>query len=378
MKRIFWIGSPFFSHALQDLFKGRVPFEGPVASILYNAHAGVSSYASVNEGAASGGGLENVADSVVVSDLQNDWEICIHNFEHTAVWGWEDIVATAGWEPDVVVVADKSRTPFVLGMESFPCLTVFYCVDSHIHSWYPYYAQAFDVCLMSLKDHMPLIQGKRLAADCIWWSPAFAKAYDVPVEAEQEWDVLFVGTVSDRTPQRKIFLEALGKRVNLRVTQGLYRELYPQAKIVLNYSEHGDLNFRVFETLGCGKVLLTPRVGHGLADLFTEGKDCAMYEEDNLEEAVVQIQALLADEPLRKKMAESGGAKVDALHRDIQRARLFMHRIEKLDVPSLVARRLEHQAGIREEFLRFVYLLHAESVENVMLKKAYLAAAAVR
>lgn len=85
MRKLFWIGSPFFAQALRD--------EG--------------------------------------------WQVHAMDFQQVAVFGWDDLVREAGWEPDVVVVADKSRPPFVLGMESFPCLTVFYCVDSHIHSWYP-------------------------------------------------------------------------------------------------------------------------------------------------------------------------------------------------------------------------------------------------
>ena len=86
MRRLFWIGSPFFWQSLRE----------------------------------------------------TGWdEVAFCNFEEPRVLGWQDVVRQAGFVPDVVVVADKSRPPFVLGVEDFPCFTVFYSVDSHIHSWQP-------------------------------------------------------------------------------------------------------------------------------------------------------------------------------------------------------------------------------------------------
>ncbi|MEG2171942.1 MAG: glycosyltransferase, partial [Desulfovibrionaceae bacterium] len=193
------------------------------------------------------------------------WQIHIFNFEYMAVFTWDDLVRMAGWEPDVVVVADKSRPPFVVGMEQFPCVTVFYCVDSHIHSYYPLYAQAFDVCLVSLKDHMHTFLAKKLCAEQVWWFPAFAP--DISLESAAAsahtdfiWDCLFVGTVDAATNRaRAEFLAALKNLVpSLHVTHGDYRNLFPQGRILLNHCAAGDLNFRVFEAMGCGGCLLTP------------------------------------------------------------------------------------------------------------------------
>lgn len=41
----------------------------------------------------------------------------IHYFPSFQVFGWEDILEMAGFEPDVMVYGDCSRPPFILGME---------------------------------------------------------------------------------------------------------------------------------------------------------------------------------------------------------------------------------------------------------------------
>lgn len=74
MQRILWLGSPFFGAELHAV------------------------------------GWQNVA---------------MHNVGGDRVFGWEDLVRLAGFVPDVLVVGDNSRPPFVIGVENFPCLTVF-------------------------------------------------------------------------------------------------------------------------------------------------------------------------------------------------------------------------------------------------------------
>ncbi len=312
---------------------------------------------------------------------QCGWEVHFFNFTDVAVFGWNDLVRMAGWEPDMVVVADKSRTPFVLGMEDFPCLTVFYAVDTHIHSWYPLYAQGFDVCLISLRDHKDLFLHKRLTEQRLFWFPPFARDADKPLpHMPKKWDCLFVGTVdANITPQRMQFLQSLKARVSgLHVMRGAYHTLFSQGKVIFNYCEMGDLNFRVFEALGCGSCLVTPLVQHGLTTLFKDGEELVTYAVDDIDDATRKIDALLQDKERREGIAAQGLAAVDAAHRAMHRARTFTDICTQLwqeDVPALIQARRANAQNIRQRYLRMPYLLLADTIPSPFLQRAYVQAA---
>lgn len=340
MQRLLWIGSPFFSDALSSC------------------------------------GWDAVAR---------------HNFEHAAVFGWHDLVRIAGFEPDVLVVADKSRAPFVLGVEDFPCLTVFYSVDSHIHSWQPYYAQAYDACIVSLRDHKSRFAGAFLPAERVWWSPAFAWHYDSPEPGiAKDMDCVFVGTVNANLPLRAAFLQRVGAQLpGLQVVTGPYHNLYARARVVLNHCEHGDLNFRVFEAMGCGSCLVTPRIGHGLTDLFKEGEHLCCYAADTCDsgacaaveqaadEAVAQVRYLLEHPLEAERMGRAALECIDNAHRAVHRAESFSHAVRQLLAhdPHIVARRRNTAEAVRKQYLRLPYLHWAEELGATGLSEAYLAAA---
>ncbi len=317
---------------------------------------------------------------------------------------WDDLVAQAGFQPDVLVVADCSSEPFILGVETLPCLTVFYAVDTHIHSWYPMWGQSFDLCLISLKDHIPHFQGKWLQDDAVLWFPPYAPMFaqpkvtpvvpvssgasvtpgapgDKPDKEEKLADCIFLGRISrERTPKRYVFINELQKRFSglLVDSTGHYPDLYAKAKLALNFCEYGDLNFRVAETLACEKCLITPHVQHGLTDLFIPGEDLFTYDVENMDGLIQTIHNLLANPELCSKVAKNGYLKVNAGHRATHRAAQLAQHLKTLfesgAATKIIDKRLKKQELIHRVYLKLLFLHLAEATTNPLRQKAYFAA----
>ncbi|MBF0480716.1 MAG: glycosyltransferase family 1 protein [Desulfovibrionaceae bacterium] len=292
-----------------------------------------------------------------------------------AVFDWKHILERTGRAPDLLVLGDASLPPVFVGVEDFPCLTAIHCVDTHIHGWMEHYAQAFDLCTVSLKDHLGRFEGGALAANQLAWLPAFSRETDKPAATAQSplYDVLFVGAMQpDRNPGRIAFLGELKTRLaGLAIRTGDYTQLYPLARIVLNEAERGDLNFRVFEALGCGSCLVTPDIGHGLRELFTPGKELALYPPGDAAACARVCEDLLRSPEKRAAMARAGLARVDRDHRARRRASAFLDLVSGLD-PDQPGRRREKAAELRRKYLKRLYLHFAEVCDDKRVAQIYL------
>lgn len=309
--------------------------------------------------------------------VPHGWEVCIRHIAPGRFLAWDDLVALFDFTPDALVYGDKSLAPFLLGLEHAPCPTVFCCIDSHIHTWYPLYAQAFDLCGVSLRDHLPRFSDIRLRPAQLLWSPPFAGPDDVPREAVKILDMVFVGKDDPvLTPVRNVLLSRLRRRFPGFVScTGNFRTIFPTARLVLNIAEGGDMNYRLFEALGCGCCLVTPRIGHGQETLFTDGEDFFVYDQESFEGLCARIEELLADTARCEKVAAHGLATIDAGHRAIHRARAFADWFLSQPLEQLVAIRHAQAEIIHRDILKPLYLHWAEAMTDTPAARIYLEAA---
>jgi len=294
---------------------------------------------------------------------------------------WDEICERCGAAPDAVVYTDRSLPPPLLGLERYPCLTVFYCIDSHIHSWYPLYAGSFDLCAVSLRDDVERF-GAELAPGRVRWLPPFAEDRYRPRPCGKDFDLLFVGTVDpETTPQRHDFLQRLGRVFpGLATRRGDFAELLPRARVVLNIAERGDLNFRVFEALACGACLLTPRLGNGQGELFEDGVHFVTYRADDEADAAAKARALLVGnsaegDDRREDYGRAGFARVDAAHRPRHRAQALAGLLRQGFDEGLPGLRLASPERIRRADLRLLFLHWADTCGDADLARRYLAEA---
>jgi len=137
--------------------------------------------------------------------------------------------------------------------------------------------------------------------------------------------MIFIGTVRDNYYNRTEFLNFFQKHLHLHIFQNVFgsemMSLFAQARIVLNHPINNDLNYRVFEALSSGSMLLTPRTGNGLTDIFSDGEDLVTFDAHNRMDGVRKARYYLKHEKARERIAESGYRKVIKNHSRLERAR---------------------------------------------------------
>lgn len=223
-----------------------------------------------------------------------------------------------GFVPDRILYLDDSGPLAVTGLGEIDIPTVFYSVDAHHHSWWhSCFCAVFDKTLVAQKNY---IESLSEYSDGVEWLPLWAPIQVEPA-SQLDIDVCFRGNLDPHLhPKRAKFFEELGRLTNLDAKTGRYVEAFPRSKIVVNQSVKDDLNFRVFEAMMCGTLLLTPRMDNGLLELFEDGVHLVTYEDGNACDAAEKCNYFLEHEQERAKIAAAGRARVCQKHTEAARA----------------------------------------------------------
>lgn len=243
-----------------------------------------------------------------------------------------------GFVPDRIVYHDDSRPAFrVTDWRSAKVPTLFYSIDAHIHAgWHPQMSGQFDAVLVAQRDYVEKFSS--YISDVRWfplWAPE-----EIDVSGERTIPVCFRGNLNPvQRSTRVAFLASLAERVPLDYREGYYKDSLPHAKIILNEAINDDVNFRIFESLMCGGLLLTPLTGNGLLDLFKEGEHLVTYEKGNVDDAARKILYLLNHEEERERIALAGRNEVLKRHSWKVRGSQFADILENL---AISPRSLEH------------------------------------
>ncbi|MEQ1794398.1 MAG: glycosyltransferase, partial [Nitrospira sp.] len=244
---------------------------------------------------------------------------------------------------------DESTQPQVLGLETLPIPLVWYAIDSHIHvNWHMYYAAAFDVICVAQKDWIPAYQ-MDMSRQFVSWMPLFChRSGDRHLGLTRDIPLSFIGTLnSARNPDRVDLIQRLQSRYPIVVQSGPYLETFNRSMMVLNQSVANDVNFRTFQAMACGAMLLTERVGNGFNDLFQDRTHCALYDKGNVEQIIETVEYYRAHPAEREAVARRGYETVMAAHTSLHRAQALLETVAKQPLHEFVAKRQMRQAPIR-------------------------------
>jgi glycosyltransferase involved in cell wall biosynthesis len=202
------------------------------------------------------------------------------------------------------------------GMERAPFVTAAVLCDMHQNL-------ASRLQLGRFFDHLFLYQRNYVSAftehakDHVHWMPFACDTESVfPLDLPRDLDVAFVGKLINPEHERSRIVTEIGRRWKLNpqhyYPQAGIPSIYSRAKIVLNLPLKDDLNFRTFEAMSCGALLLTRRIANGQEALFEEGRHYAAFSSQA--ELMDKISYYLAHDRERKEIAAAGLREVRAKH----------------------------------------------------------------
>ena len=229
--------------------------------------------------------------------------------------------------PDLLLITDESLPPLYTGLEKLDIPLIGYLIDSHIHfSWHQHFAGVFDHCFIAQKNYCKAIN--QFHNNCSWL-PLFAPA-DMSATGVRDIGISFVGTLDPRlNPERVAFIDSFRQKMNLTVAHGAYQQIFNRSRIILNQSVRDDINFRVFEAMACGGMLLTDNVGNGLEELFTDGVHVVLYEKGDVQDAINKARYFLQHETERQRIANAGNLAVASRHTAMQRTQIVHATIQR-------------------------------------------------
>lgn len=192
----------------------------------------------------------------------------------------------SGWEPNLSKIKTKK---------------ILWSIDAHARGETPFMNEfirgGYDILLHSTKDFV----NEKFK---IWFPNAFDDTLIFPKNLEKKYDIGFCGSLLNRAH----FLEKLKNRYNFIHDNFVIGEDMVNAinsyKVHWNRNLSIDINYRNFETIGCGIPLVTNYNPQYDELGFENMKNVVFYR--SIEEMFSQIDLLLSDENLRNDIGNNG------------------------------------------------------------------------
>lgn len=267
--------------------------------------------------------FKELGHEVMTCGIRNHLDYELLPFEHI-----HEIFKKLSWnadEPDLIIIHDESAPWYFVGLEAVDIPIIFYSVDIH-HHYESHISMAFacDQTHVAQKDYLNYFNRHNVKAN---WLPLWP-CVNLEPEIEKEYGAIFIGTLNKKlNPERVEFFEKLQAEVPILVQQADYRNFFPKAEIVVNQTVKGDLNFRVFESMMCGSMLLTEASNNGLLELFNDQEHLVTYKKNDYKDAAEKINYYLSNKLEAKKIAMAGRKEVLEKHSAMSRAKTILKSI---------------------------------------------------
>lgn len=235
---------------------------------------------------------------------------------------WRDLRQATGDDFDAILVTDHiGRRTLPTGLWGARAVTVFYGVDAPLNEfWQSKYARLFDLALF---DQPRQAQALTVLHPAAHWLPLAVEPelYRSQAQPQDTPGACFVGVVDEAVrPKRSAVLARVRRQVGLEIKggrgQGWFAtsdaaQLYRRHQLVVNENLFPGMTTRPLEVMAAGGCLFS-EAAPGMMDChFRDFEHLLYFTPENLD---VRLEALLADEALRRGLAEAGRAEVLTRH----------------------------------------------------------------
>lgn len=239
------------------------------------------------------------------------------NIPFSEIEQWADVIFiienyTSNWLP--INEISKSKK-----------LKIFWSIDSHcVLEQHQNLCKLLkiDILLNSTESYIPSYKG--LVKKSYWFPNSYPDDLIQSLNIEKTVDVGFCGNIINR-----------GHVINSLDKYGIKKDIFVigddmvnainSYKIHLNCNISNDINYRTFETTGCGTMLLT-NYTPGLEKLFDIGKEIVVY--NNLAELDEKVKYYLENEEERKTIANAGYERSKRDHTYYERSKTLIEIIK--------------------------------------------------
>ncbi|HLJ09591.1 MAG TPA: glycosyltransferase, partial [Planctomycetaceae bacterium] len=192
--------------------------------------------------------------------------------------------------------------------------SAWWAIDTHMDPlWAAEKGRDFDWLFAAQRDGTERLRQGGINAH--WLPLACDPAIHKPHALSKYWDVCFVGRVSPGA--REDLLVLIRRNFPNSFAGQRYFEEYAktvsQSRVGFNRSIKNDVNMRVFETLGCGTLLMTNDLReNGQEELLMSDRHFVTYR--GPEELVDKLHFYLRHDDARERIAQAGHAEAVARH----------------------------------------------------------------
>jgi len=219
------------------------------------------------------------------------WGLGHDNYEQAPIWNSYELILNLenydlrGWVPDLSTVSAAKK--------------MLWSIDAHCRGMKPfvdtYHSGKYNLILQATEDFVD--------ENSVWFPNCYDRTLIKPSSPKTDF-LGFCGSLLNREQLLNFLSSKYGLKKDIWKLGNDMVQTVSSYRIHFNINLANDINYRSFETLGCGTMLLTNYNPQYEKLGFVDGENCMMYKD--IDELCNKIEACQLDPDMVSSITESG------------------------------------------------------------------------